>query len=121
VQTLVNEIRKREARKAENDRVLNRPMIDHVDAIGRSKRSWMKGSGCYDRARLTDRRCSSRCSTVDHDRRAEGWLGAPVGAEPDPWGVLAKSCSQALASLMPASWNQIVPWLCQIDGLRRAP
>jgi hypothetical protein len=24
------------------------------------------------------------------------------------------------ASLMPASWNQIVPWLRQIDGLRRA-
>jgi len=25
-----------------------------------------------------------------------------------------------LASLMPVSWNQIVPWLRQIDGLRRA-
>jgi hypothetical protein len=29
-------------------------------------------------------------------------------------------CPQALASLMPASWNQIAPWLQQIDGLRRA-
>jgi hypothetical protein len=30
-------------------------------------------------------------------------------------GVVTK-----LASLMPASWNQIVPWLRQIDGLRAA-
>jgi hypothetical protein len=27
---------------------------------------------------------------------------------------------QSVASLMPASWNQIVPWLQEIDGLRRA-
>jgi hypothetical protein len=29
-------------------------------------------------------------------------------------------CPLAMASLMPASWNQIVPWLRQIDGLRAA-
>ena len=27
--------------------------------------------------------------------------------------------SQALAYLMPASWNQIASWLQQLDGLRR--
>jgi hypothetical protein len=30
------------------------------------------------------------------------------------------SCAQGVASLMPASWNQIVAWLRQIDGFRRA-
>jgi hypothetical protein len=29
-------------------------------------------------------------------------------------------CPQGLASPMPASWNRIVPWLRQIDGLRQA-
>jgi hypothetical protein len=29
-------------------------------------------------------------------------------------------CPSGLASPMPASWNQIVSWLCQIDGLRAA-
>jgi hypothetical protein len=28
--------------------------------------------------------------------------------------------SRAVASLMPASWNQIVPWLRLLDGLRQA-
>ena len=28
--------------------------------------------------------------------------------------------AQAMASPMPASWNQIAPWLREIDGLRRA-
>jgi hypothetical protein len=34
--------------------------------------------------------------------------------------VAAFSAVKAVASLMPASWNQVVPWLLQIDGLRRA-
>ena len=29
-------------------------------------------------------------------------------------------CPQAVASLMPASWNQITTWLERIDELRRA-
>ena len=32
----------------------------------------------------------------------------------------ADSSQNNLASLMPASWNQIVPWLRQIDRFRRA-
>jgi hypothetical protein len=27
---------------------------------------------------------------------------------------------EGVASLLPASWNQILPWLRQIDGLRQA-
>jgi len=34
--------------------------------------------------------------------------------------VSAFSHLQAVASLMPASWNRVAYWLQQIDGLRRA-
>jgi hypothetical protein len=43
---------------------------------------------------------------------------APIGLDRLIAGTVG--CATTVASLMPASWNQIVPWLRQIDGLRAA-
>ena len=56
-------------------------------------------------------------SATDVSFRAEG-LGVDFGEVLRR--ALAMSNRMKLASPMPASWNQIVPWLRQIDGLRVA-
>ena len=52
---------------------------------------------------------------------AGGACNAAARFPKDRWGVQRPSVSEGVGtSPTPASWNQIVPWLRQIDGLRRA-
>jgi len=43
-----------------------------------------------------------------------------VAAQTFNYLTCADGSENQVASLLPASWNQIIPWLRQIDGLRRA-
>ena len=48
-------------------------------------------------------------------------IGPEDTGDADYGRILERALNRAKgASLMPASWNQIVPWLRQIHGLRRA-
>lgn len=52
---------------------------------------------------------------VDSAHAVDSRLRSDPRTAPENWGN-----AHTVASLMPASWNQIVTWLQQIDGLRRA-
>ena len=49
-----------------------------------------------------------------------GWYDLGVTPSLDKFFDGLPVLKKAVASLMLASWNQIGPWLRQIDGLRRA-
>ena len=48
------------------------------------------------------------------------FVRAAVTAHAFNYLTCADGSENQVASLLPASWNQIIPWLRQIDGLRRA-
>jgi hypothetical protein len=114
------EIRKREARKREIDRLLNRPTIDRAGlhrALEARLHEWK---------RLLRPRPTHGQTVLRALLDGPITIGAPKGnavpwqALGGPEGLLGGILSTKLASPMPASWNQIVSWLRQIDGLRAA-
>jgi hypothetical protein len=67
-------------------------------------------------ARLLLRRLVGPLTLWDESDAGPEWARWEASVTAD----LLDGLVQVVTSLMPASWNQIVPWLQEIDGLRRA-
>ncbi len=98
VPTIVAEIRKRETRKAEIDRVLTRPVVDR-DGLRRALEAKLE-----EWKRLLRSRPTHGQTVLRHLLDGPITIGAPKGdsvtweAQPDPWGVLGGILSTKLAS-----------------------
>jgi hypothetical protein len=102
-------------------------IVRHVAATRKGLPSACRRLSCWrngqedtfdaDYGRLLDRAYTATTDRVDKPRRGKG-VASP--AESNPISENTSKSGKGLASPMPASWNQIVIWLRQIDGLCQA-
>jgi hypothetical protein len=121
-ETVAPEIRRCEAAKASVEARLRaprqKPNIDRLrEALTQRAEEWrvtLRSEPKVARALL--RKLVEPLTLHDESERPD-WLKAATFTNPD---AFLDGQYEMLASLMPASWNRIVPWLRAVDELRRA-